>query len=85
MPLNLGPLGESENRFRQGFSELSRNWVVVKEHWLDSQCKKFEQERLSSIGPALARMTAAIHSFESVVRRADRELSDPDRVSEHAD
>jgi hypothetical protein len=82
MALNLGSLTDAENRFRQGFAEFARSWKVVKENWLDDRCRKFEQERLSSIGPCLSRFTTALHEFESIARKAHRELQDPDRLSD---
>ncbi len=78
MPLNLGPLGDAENRFRQGYGDFARGWAVVRENWLDDQCERFERQRLSSLGPALTRLTASLQALESVARKADRELSDPD-------
>ena len=82
MSVNLGALADSENRFRHGFSEFARSWAVVRENWLDDRCRKFELERLSTIGPTLTRFTAALHEFENIVRQADRQLSDPDRPSD---
>jgi hypothetical protein len=82
MAVNLGALTDAENRFRSGFSEFARSWAVVRENWLDDRCRKFEMERLSTIGPSLSRFTAAMHEFQDVVRQADRELTDPDRPSD---
>ncbi len=82
MPMNLGPLADAENRFRHGYTEFARSWIVVRENWLDDRCRRFQEERLSSIGPCLARFTAALHEFENIARKADRELADPDQVSD---
>ena len=78
MPLNLGPLTDAENRFRQGYLDFARSWSVVREQWLDDRCRQFEQRHLLSVGPSLSRLCSSLRLFEDQVRKADRELSDPD-------
>ena len=76
MPFNLGPLTDSENRFRRDFIEFARLWGDVKEDWRDDRCRRFEQEHLSDLGPSLNRFTAALSEFTDSVRKADRALAD---------
>ena len=81
MRFNLGPLTDAENRIRRDFVDFSRLWASVKEDWRDARCRRFEQEHLSSLGPSLNRLMAALHEFTDTVRKADRVLAD-DRASE---
>jgi hypothetical protein len=78
-PPPLGHLMDCENRLQRQFADLSRAWVEVKGEWFDSQRTRFEQERLSTIGPALSRLVAALHDFNEVALKAMRDLDDPER------
>ncbi len=82
MSLNLGPIHDGENRIRHDFVEFSRLWLAVREQWRDDRCKRFEQEHLSSLGPALARVTASLHEFTDAIRKANYELQDSRELGE---
>jgi hypothetical protein len=78
-PPPLGHLMDCENRLQRQFADLSRDWVEVKAQWFDANRARFEQERLASLGPSLARLVAVLHDFNDVALKAMRELDDPDR------
>ena len=82
MSFNLGRVTEGENRLRRGFSDFSRLWQSVREDWLDERRQRFEDEHLSTLGPALNRFTAELHEFCDTVRKADRALEDDRRQSD---
>ncbi|KAA1261975.1 hypothetical protein LF1_45360 [Rubripirellula obstinata] len=72
-----GRLTDCENRFQRDFVEFSRLWSDTKTDWADARRSQFEREHLSSLGPSLSRLTAALHEFTSVIDLANRQLSDP--------
>lgn len=76
MSFNLGRVIDCEGRLQRDFTEFARLWSAVKEDWVDDRCRRFEQERLSTLGPSLSRFAAALHEFCDVVRKADRDLRD---------
>jgi hypothetical protein len=82
MAFNLGPLADGEGRLRRDFAEFARLWSAVREDWVDDRCRRFEQERLSSLGPSLSRFMAGLHDFCDSVRKADLNLRDDQHASE---
>ena len=82
MSFNLGRVTDCEGRLQRDYVEFARLWSAVREDWLDDRCRRFEQERLASLGPSLSRFAAALHEFSDAVRKADRELRDDRLPSE---
>ncbi len=82
MAFNLGRVSDGEGRLQRDFVEFARLWSEVREDWVDDRCRRFEQERLSTIGPSMNRFTAALHDFTDSVRKADLDLRDDQRPSE---
>ncbi len=80
MSFNLGRISDFESRLQRDYVEFARLWAAVREDWRDDQCRKFEQQHLSSIGPSLSRFAAALHEFCDAVRKADTELRDDRRA-----
>ena len=76
MAFNLGRVTDCEGRIQRDFVEFARLWSRVREDWLDDRCRRFEQERLSTLGPSLSRFSAALHEFSDAVRKADIDLRD---------
>tara|TARA_R110002073_G_scaffold11940_6_gene53745 strand:- start:4963 stop:5220 length:258 start_codon:yes stop_codon:yes gene_type:complete len=76
MAIKLGPVQDAENRIKRDFTEFSRLWSKVREDWLDDRCRQFEQQHLTTIGPSLSRVSAAMQEFCDVIRRADKALED---------
>jgi hypothetical protein len=73
---NIGPIIDGQNRLRQDFKLFAQKWVSTKEDWRDSRREQFEREHLQSIGPSLARLSAALDQWRDFVTQADRELED---------
>lgn len=82
MRFNLNRIIDCEGRLQRDYGEFARLWAAVREDWLDERCRRFEKERLSSLGPSLSRFTAALHEFGDVVRKAESELRDSQHSSE---
>ena len=76
MDVNLGPLVDADNRFRQGFIDFATVWKRTQELWQDDRRRRFEQEYLQALGPALSRLAAELHDFQDIVRQANQELRD---------
>lgn len=80
MDVNLGPLVDADNRFRQGFVDFAAVWKRTQEVWADDRRRRFEQEHLQALGPSLGRLVAELHDFEEIVRRANHELRDQNEL-----
>lgn len=78
--LNLAQLTDCENRFQRDFVQFARLWNDTEKDWADVRRDRFQREHLSSIGPSLNRLTAAIHEFASAIHAADLELNDPKKL-----
>lgn len=76
MRFRLAPITDCQERLRRDYSEFTRAWASVKDHWLDDRCRQFEQEHLSTLGPALNRFSAALVEFSDAVQKADAALAD---------
>ena len=85
MAFYLGTINDCEGRIRRDFTEFVRLWTQVREDWLDERCRRFEQENLSSLGPALSRFTGTLHEFGDSIRKADLELKDDNLPSDGLD
>ena len=79
---NTGRFYDCENRFQRDFVEFCRLWTDTKADWADSRRGQFEREHLSSVGPSLSRLTTALHEFSSAIDMANRDLDDPDRLTD---
>ncbi len=71
-------LADCESRIQRDFIEFSRLWSETAESWSDSRRKRFERERLSTLGPSLSRFCTAMHEFTEILQKANQSLSDAD-------
>ena len=85
MAFYLGPINDCEGRIRRDFTEFARLWTQVRDDWSDERCRRFEQENLSSLGPALSRFTGTLNEFCDSIRKADLELKDDNLPSDGLD
>jgi hypothetical protein len=73
---NLSPIIDGQNRLRQDFKQFAQHWAMTKEDWRDGRREQFEREHLQSLGPSLARLSAALDEWRDFVVKSDRELAD---------
>lgn len=77
--LPLGQLLDSQTRIRHDFLDFAEQWQRTRDEWRDEPARKFEQESLSGLAPALTRAAAAMQDYADAVRHYDRVLADPDQ------
>ena len=82
MSVQLGPIYDGQARFEKDWVAFSRLWLAVRDDWRDERCRQFQREHLSSLGPSLNRLSAALNEFCDEVRKADRALADEDQPSD---
>ncbi len=75
----MGRLIDCENRGRRHWSEFTQLWARVKQGWRDRRCQQFEREHLAEFPAALNRLAAASQELQGSLRRAERDLADPER------
>lgn len=75
-PANLSPVIDGHNRLRQDFKLFAQHWAATKDDWRDARREQFEREHLQSLGPSLARLSAALDEWRDFVVKSDRELAD---------
>lgn len=73
---NLAPLLDGQYRLRSGFKSLAQVWAAAKEQWRDQRREQFAREHLDPLGPALARLSAALDEFHDTISKAQRQLAD---------
>ncbi len=73
---NVSPVIDGQNRLRQDFKTFAQLWTRTKEVWLDERRQQFEQQHLDTLGPSMARLSAALDQWRDFVTKADRELAE---------
>lgn len=76
MAFNLGRVTDCQNRLQRDFIEFSRLWAEVRKDWADQRREQFERDHLTTIGPSLNRVSAALQDFSEAVRKAEKALDD---------
>jgi hypothetical protein len=74
--VNLSPIIDGQNRLRQDFKSFAQQWAATKEEWRDGRREQFEREHLQTIGPSLARLSAALDEWRDFIVKSARELDD---------
>ncbi len=74
--INLGPVIDGHNRLRQDFKTFAQHWNATKEDWRDGRREQFEREHLQTLGPSLARLSAALDEWRDLIVKSERELAE---------
>lgn len=75
----LGKLTDCENRYRRAWLDFSRQWTETKQQWRDTRCHRFEADHLQDLPSTLSRLDRAVTELREALRRAERELADPQK------